>query len=237
MTAPTLTAAERTVGRRLRASERIIDILGVGRRLHRAKEDLDAAIKAEQRRAVRRTVRRGLRTITLGVTDAMREPLNRLRRFGRREASAELERLGVRGLSVAPKPPPDDLERWLATELGALSVRLSSTAVSADLAGVSQTAVIAALARVPGARDIASRAVSTALMQGMAATFEQADDLIAGWEQTAVMDASTCEACEDHDGRTFATWAEVEEAMPNGGPDPDCLGGGRCRCRVVPLGG
>src|ERR1035437_1382570 len=85
---------ERSIGRELRHSERVVDVFGLVHALERAKADLAKAIKAEQRRAARAVVLGGKRKIALKHTAAMREPLDRLRRLGQREAIAELRRAG-----------------------------------------------------------------------------------------------------------------------------------------------
>jgi hypothetical protein len=233
---------ERVIGRELRPAERPIDVLKLNAALERAKDELERAIRAEMLLATRRWLRSHLIRPRLALTEQMRKPLLTLERIGREEARRELDRIGVPARAhAAPNPHPrvagvGEAVRTVEQGLPALGARIADGLVHADLADASSAAIARALLAVPGARDIASRVVSTALMSGMSLTFEQAGDLVAGWEYTAVLDSSTCEECEPLDGEQFPTWEAIQEVLPNGGPNPLCLGGGRCRCRAVPTG-
>jgi hypothetical protein len=66
----------------------------------------------------------------------------------------------------------------------------------------------------------------------MAMTFAGVADIVSGWEYSAVLDGGTCGECESMDGEVFASWEEIEVLTPN----PDCEGGGSCRCGAIPLG-
>ena len=63
---------ERSIGRELRHSERVVDVFKLTAALEKAKADLFKAIRAEQRRAVRAAVLAGKRKVTLKHTAAMR---------------------------------------------------------------------------------------------------------------------------------------------------------------------
>jgi hypothetical protein len=235
-----LAYTERVVGRELRPAERVIDVIRIDRELNEAKDQVEQAIRAEMLKATRRWLRGATWRPHLTVTPAMRGPLRRLARFGRDEARAELARLGVRS-HVAFDPDPsvpglDELFDTIAAGLPGLSLRIQQDLVAADLTDASTLAVARALLRVPGARDIASRVVSSALMDGMGAVFEDAGDLVSGWEWSAVLDSGTCGPCDAGDGTQYRTWGEAQADLPNGGPAVVCDGGGRCRCRLVPLG-
>ena len=96
--------------------------------------------------------------------------------------------------------------------------------------------IVDAVRATPGGRDIASRVVSRALMRGFQDRWENLGaDVVAGWEYTAVLDGGTCDECEPLDGEVYATVDELYVVLPGFGPNPLCLGGGRCRCRAVPV--
>jgi len=230
---------EALIGRELREAERLMDAFALDEALNTAKDDLERAVEAEKRRAINRRVRRR-EPLALEVTARILEPLERLHRLGRREAAAELERAGyeaiVRAYAVDPKYTELELlAAFLEGGLRRLGVRIENELVLAELGGVVEQALIRKLARIPGARGLAASVVSGALTSGLAATFEQNEHLIAGWEYTAVLDGGTCERCGPLDGTTYDSLAELYRVLPTFGPNPSCLGGGRCRCRAVPL--
>lgn len=239
MTASTSADLGERLGRELTDSERAIDILGIDARLEAAKLELARAINAEKRRAVRATWRRG-RMLRLNVTEPMRRVLRRLLRVGRSEARAELDRLGYgRALAVA-RDEEDDLRLGrtyflLRTHLRELEIKLSSKAAGVDPSAAAEDAVVQALYSVLGQRDVASQVISTAFATGLGMTFEEHEDLVNGWQYTAVLDGNLCANCSPFDGRTYRSWSEAQADLPGGGPNPMCLGGGRCRCRLVPL--
>lgn len=236
---PSRALAELLVGRPLRQAEEAIDVALLNDALSDAKDALDSAIHAEMLRATIAWAA-GL-ALTLNVTDEMLAPLDELTDLGRREARAELERLGyelpARAFAQPIEEFPEDRDpaAYLARNLGAIRIRIQQDLVQADLSGLASDAVARALLRVPGGRDIASRIVSTALVNGLAQTWEEVADQVGGWEYTAVLDGGVCDRCRPLDGTRYASWDEIQTVLPNGGPNPRCLGGGRCRCRAVPL--
>ena len=244
--APTLertyALVERAVGRKLRAAEKAIDVLLLQGALERAKNELDAAIGVELVRAVKAwaaTPGSALRP-RLEITPAIWRPLEELHELGRSEALNELERAGYRARRMAaPDPMPggdfEDLEGTMRLGLDRIALRVADDFVAADLSGASTNAIAQAMLAVPGARDLASRVVSTALYSGMALTFEEAGDLVAGFEYSSVLDHGTCDQCAPLDGTTYPSWDAIQGVLPGGGPNPECRGGGRCRCRAVPL--
>ena len=227
---------ERSIGRELRHTERVVDVFKLTAALEKAKADLTQAIKAEQRRAVRKVVLGSSRKIRLDFTPAMRAPLERLVGIGKREARAELLRAGYdlsgRSFVANMRPGPGGWAAYGRKELAALSVRIDGKRVEVTAAGAAQAAVIDALYAVTGSLGIASKVVSTALDEGLASTFADVADLVSGWEFSSVLDGATCSECESMDGETFETWEEIEVLIPL----PDCEGGGSCRCGAIPLG-
>lgn len=250
----TLTAAElatthrlveQAIGRPLRQAEQAIDILKLDHALELAKNQVEQAVLVEQARAIRDSVRTR-QPVRLRLTASMVKPLSTLFDLGITEALAELDRLGVTGardpratraFETGPELPLplNDLLDVFTRHLGAISVRVDGELVAADLSAT-QRAIVTALLRVPGARDLASRVVSAAMFGGMGQTWDENEDLVGGWERTAVLDAGTCHPCASSDGRRYPTWEAAQVDLPNGGPALNCLGQGRCRCRLVPIG-
>lgn len=231
---------ERTIGRQLRAAEQIVDVFRITRLLDEAKDDLDAAIRREQKRAVQRALRLDTRT-NLKMTAVMLKPLYRLYQAGRREAAAELERAGYVLPRKYANPHRDHMleaaEAKLRAKLAGLSIRITNEhTVQLQLAdrGAVGDALAQALLDVLGSRSIASDLVSTAMFSGMGATFEENQDLVGGWEYSAVLDGGTCDDCDSKDGTTYESWDDLQDDLPDGGPNPDCYGGDRCRCRALP---
>lgn len=231
---------EQTIGRPLRRNEQHVDVFGLTAALDLAKDDIDRAIRAEQARAVRRGLRDSTR-IRLRITRPMLAPLERLYRHGKREAAAELRRAGYpvgrrynTGDAAGEIPELAALEEKINRLVGALSIRVESQRVTLNLAGAVQDAIATALLRLPGGRSIAAGAVSTALFNGMGATFEEHADLVAQWEYSSVLDGGTCDVCAPLDGTVYDSLHALFEVLPNFGPNPDCEGGDRCRCRAVP---
>jgi hypothetical protein len=242
--AATQRLVELTIGRPLRQAEQVVDVFALTAALDNAKDDLHAAIEAEKKRKVRHALRTG-HPIRLEVTVPMLRPLERLWRLGVREALAELERAGynpVRAFADAESENPILWEQTakLKSQLNGLSVKLQleEDAIRVKLVARGEGSIAAALAdallKVQGGRSIAAGLVSSTLFSGMGTTFEANESIVGGWETSAVLDGGTCDECETHDGDQFATWAEAQELMPNGGPAVYCLGGDRCRCRLVP---
>ncbi len=233
-----LTVVERAKGRPLRRAERRIDVVYLTRLLDQQKRELTAAIRLEIRRAVLRSLTLG-RPLRLEPSERMRRVLDRLYRAGRREALRELERAGytpARSMEEARPLEPRLSSVWRRLRIGLrrLEPRVNQALVELDLGELTAAAVATAVMRTPGGPDLASLLVSPALFLGMGDTFEENQDLVDAWEYTAVLDAGTCEECEALDGTTYPSWAAIQEVLPGGGPNPQCYGGDRCRCRAVP---
>lgn len=238
---------EATVGRPLRQAEHVVDVFRLTKALDDAKDAVHEAITAEQARAVRDGLRTG-HPIRLHVTRAMLTPLERLFRKGVTEAFDELRRAGYNPSRALAEHDPrpftsrlDDVADTVASGLNSFSVRLQmlhdETRLRLVVSGHGSVgdALAKALLAQPGGRSIAAGVVSTALFRGMGQTFEENESIVGGWEYTSVLDGGTCEVCEPLDGTTYDSWAEIQEVLPNGGPNPECLGGDRCRCRALPV--
>lgn len=229
-------AVEALIGRQLRAAERHVDILGLDRALNDAKDELHRAIDAEKRRAIRRAIR-GNGSIRLELTAAMLRPLERLCRIGKREAALELAAAGYTARAYDEAEPAGDIfhvAHLLKRRLRGVSVRVQAEYVALDLTDLGYSAVLRALYRVPGARDAASRVVSSALTAGLSATFSDSGGNVTAWMYSSVLDGGTCAECASHDGEVFDTVQALFEVLPDFGPNPACYGGDRCRCRGVP---
>jgi hypothetical protein len=230
---------EKKIGRALSIHEQAIDVLKLDQALNAAKTELEAAIRTEMKRAGELWLRTGSNPI-MSLTPAMEKPLDHLHTLGIEEGRAELERAGydLARENAAPDPTPGEglagVKRTVSSGLNGLRVRIEHDLVHADLASASSSAIADAILRIPGARDIASRVISTALISGLGETFEQNQDLVDGWVYTAVLDDGTCDECAPLDGTEYDTLDDLFQDLPDFGPNPDCYGGGRCRCRAVP---
>lgn len=231
-----LEAAQARLRRPLTAAERNFDIKAAVNALEDGKAKLAEAILAEQRTAINRWIRNRRRQIRLTVTPAMRAVLDELEAAGAKHALAELRRHDPELAAYASRT--SRLKRVIA-QLGKLlpsiDIRLRRRVVQADVSDLSAAAVARQLAKVPGALDVAGRMVSAGYNAGRAGVFEEHRELVPRWQYSAVLDARTCDICEFHDGSEHDTLESLYEVLPNFGPNPDCLGGGRCRCTGLPL--
>lgn len=229
-------AQEQRLGRPLTDGERRVDVVEILAALEKGKQRLQRAIVKEQRR-VAALAEKG-HPGEMRITDEMVAAMNELHRTGVREARRELARAGVRARSYAA-PRSQAIRRLinqLTGHLPSISVRVRRRSVQLQLAQESHRAILAQASRIPGALDAASRLVSSAMYSGMGDVFSASADLIGGWTYSAVMDGGTCESCSSLDGTHYDTWEDIQDVLPDGGPNPDCDGGGRCRCRAVPEG-
>lgn len=255
--------AEERLGRALTAGELHLDIIGYGRDLDTAKDELAAAIQAELRRAIRAQLT-GRGDPELRITPAMEQVLLGLHETGRRHARREMESMGVRSFAdeddepgsqfqgiknvidrvnrarAAGRDVPEALERIfpfltrLGSQLREIGLRMRKEAVGFELGEQAQARLAEILERkIPGALDAAGRLVSGTLTSGLAAEWENVPG-IKTWVYSAVMDGNTCQPCGDLDGWEFDTLEEAYQYLPNFGPNPLCFGDGRCRCRLVP---
>jgi hypothetical protein len=245
----TRAAIELRRGRPLTLAERNIEIAQLNRDLNDGKHALRRAIEREQRRAVRRWVRSGfLGQPRIRVTPEMRGLLAELHDKGRRHGERELERAGYSNRRYASRRRPKltAAAAKLQQLLYPLNARLERAALGLDLGGLAQERIVGALAQVPGALDVAGRMVSGAMYGGLGEAFDRASEQVDaqpepgqgggnGWEYTAVMDDATCDPCASAEGTTYETWDEAQDDLPDGGPNPECDGEERCRCRLAPV--
>jgi hypothetical protein len=239
---------EQRIGRHLTAAEKHVDVEAIDALLNQAKDDLDAAIQAEQQR-LGRALAQGY-TSGMRVTDDMLAILRRLREAGQAHALAELASMGYprRAFAVPAQPPGTptprpvltiltdaDAEAILRLRLRALTTKIHEDALGGDLSSVAITAIEKAVVKVLGARSIAADLVAPAFDAGLGQTFEAHADLVAGWQVSEILDGSTCDPCAASDGDIYDSWEAIQEVLPNGGPNVNCLGGDRCRGRAVPV--
>lgn len=235
-------AAEQRLRRSLTAGELLLDLAGANADLEAGKARLRAAIEKEKRRALRDVVRHG--RASLNVTEEMRAALLALFASGQRHARAELAAHGLEPARALARDEPRLEWAWysLGRYLHGIAGRIETAVGDVEpesLRDVSVTAMVRELdRRVPGALDAASRLVSGAFGSGLAAEFGTAGDVVTRWQYSAVMDAFVCPPCEEWDGEEFDSWAAISEILPDGGPNADCDGNGRCRCRptIVSVG-
>jgi hypothetical protein len=173
----------------------------------------------------------------------MDEVLADLRKAGQRHALAEIRRLGIEPRSsrqYADELPGSmpQLRQFLQQLLGAIRVRVltgTPEAVGYRLRSrISQQLIEQVERKIPGVRDAASRLVSGGFTAGLADVYEQHADLFPCWQYSAVMDNATCAPCRSLDGERYYSLEHLYVVLPNFGPNPLCLGDGRCRCRGVP---
>ena len=121
----------------------------------------------------------------------------------------------------------------LARDLGSSAARTAMAVTGPDAdAGTVSAAVQDALDALTDRNviDIAGNALSAAQNQGRAATFAAAPH--ATYYASEILDANTCAACANVDGREFASLDEASAAYASGGY-VDCEGGLRCRGVIV----
>lgn len=226
-------ALEQRIGRKLTAAEEHIAVEAIDGLLNDAKDELERLIVAEQRRLAR-AIADG-HTGRMNVTDQMLRALRALRAAGREHALAELVSMGYPVSSARRHATDGELDGQLRARLGQLTIKVQREAVGLDLGQLSADAIQRSLEKVLGARSIAADLVSPVFVSGLADTFEQHADVVAAWQYTAVNDSGLCEQCAPWDGEIFDTLDALFDVLPNFGPNPDCDGGDRCRCRAVPV--
>lgn len=235
--------AGRRFRRELTAAERHLDIVADTAALDAAKDALEQEIRRETLREARRVLRGGRPRVRLTVTPRMVAILDKLHDAGVKAATREAKSLGI-DLGRSFAAPGSGHERAIANLVGLLSnlgSRMSTRAmtiagrgVAGEVSDVRQT-MHDAIADMAGGRDAASQVVSMTFASGLDDVFSANEDAFGGWQYSAVMDGGTCESCSQLDGEVYPTWEAISEVLPNGGPNPECDGGDRCRCRPVGL--
>ncbi len=71
----------------------------------------------------------------------------------------------------------------------------------------------------------AGASVNVLIQAGRGDEIEAQKDSIEWVEYSAILDAATCDPCEDEDGKTSQDAADLQPV-----PNPECQGGDRCRC-------
>ena len=221
-----------------------IDVDGITRALDGAKEAIVDAIRAElHRQAPRPGVPPRFR---LTPTPEILAPLAALFERGRREAAAELDRAGVtlpRRYVSTLHPRLDDVYVRIVAGLNTIANRAETDVgrtVLDQVRDVTTARIDAAIDRVPGLRAVAASLVSESFIAGTADLYEENADAFGGFVATSVLDGNTCPSCSAVDGTVYPTIPDAARAgWRNGGwgPYEQCLGGPRCRCRIVPIPG
>lgn len=225
----------------------VIDVAGAGRAMDGAKAMLAERIAEHMAERTTRAERLRMSVVRFDITPPMVEVLEWLWRVGTAAALAEGRALGVQmarpfWLADASSGIPR-LRRVvlrLRSLLDTLQVRterdLRAVADEGlDVAAVARTTALRRLSEYPGALDAASRLVSSAYTAGLDDIYSANADLFGGWVYTSVLDGGTCNACRGRNGEQWETLAEALAVMPGFGPNPDCYGRGRCRCRLAAL--
>jgi hypothetical protein len=228
-----LSPLERRIGRPLTPAERHVEVEQINDLYDRAKDLLTLEIQREQKRLA--TVLADGDRGSLEATPRMLSILRTLRRHGSAHAKRELHSMGhkTRPPARAFAVSDDHLDDRLRHSLAELTVKIEDAAVSVSLGEAAADAIQRAAIAVLGARSIAADLIAPAFDAGLADTFENHPEL--QFQYSAVLDSATCDPCSSLDGDIYASWAAIQEALPDGGPNPDCDGGDRCRCRPVPV--
>lgn len=228
-----LSPLERRIGRPLTPAEQHMQVEDINDLYEKAKDLLTLEIQREQRRLalVLASGDRG----GLEATPRMLSILRTLRRHGAAHARRELHSMGhpVRPAARAFAVSDDHLDGRLRHRLADLTVKIEEAAVNVSLGDVAVDAIQRAALNVLGARAIAADLIAPAFDAGLADTFENHPDL--QFQYSAVLDSATCDPCSTLDGQIYESWAAIQEVLPDGGPNPECDGGDRCRCRPVPV--
>ncbi len=240
--------AEARLGRRLTAGERHLDLWAIDDDLVKGKEELTAAIEAEKARYIRAVL--ADHTARMEVTGAMEDALLDLEDAGRDHARREIRSMGIEpeepdlSFASARRKSGATGRFWTARlrlggMLGGVQGRVERDVVDAitdiSIGASTRSAVQSALERrVPGARAAAAELTSGAFTAGLDEIYSANRDSFPCWHYSAVMDGATCSSCRSLDGRRFETLEELYAVLPGFGPNPLCLGMGRCRCRGVP---
>lgn len=231
------TDAELRLGRKLTVAERQIDIVALDRDLAKGKEQLYAAVEKEKRRAVRAHFNGG--RARLKVTPEMVAVLQGLHDAGRKHARREIQALTGKKLT-SREFAEDDIAKLTAKldkHLKALGKKVEAKATAlggGTLDDAARFAMTQQVAQMPGALNVASQMVSSALYSGVGSVYSEEAGLFGSWQYSAVMDNATCDPCAELDGEEYESWEAIQEVLPDGGPNPECDGEGRCRCRAVP---
>ena len=172
----------------------------------------------------------------------MMKAIEGMHTFGRNEAKREIRRLGVSTREMfAAVPPGFDVTATLQPIFDRLGQQLITTGVRLDTATVNDflvrgTVDVGGIISAAGVRGAITGLLPQAFTSGLATTYEQApDDTFGGYEYSAELDGGTCPECDGQNGTVFATLDEAYQVLPDFGPNPNCYGGWRCRCRLVPV--
>ncbi len=222
--------------RALTAAERHIDAERAAAKLDTATDHLERLVRAEMARSASHAVHGRPH---VAVTPAMLRVLVRLEREGRRDARAEAASMGVRTPTDFAAADVSPRIRGLAALLGrildALGRAMAREAADALALGATRSRARVVAARISGARAASRGVVTRAYFGGHAELYEKAAGVFPAWQYTAVLDGGTCPQCKPLDGKVYPTWDAILVVLPDGGPNPACLGGNRCRCRAVPI--
>lgn len=259
-----LTALEWRIGRRLTAAEQHVRVEEIDTLLNTAKEQLVREIQAEQATLAdkildgdpatlaptprMRAIVRGLRDhgrqhallelASMGYLAVTRGGDIRHFAANKRKPKRPADNLPAVDAAAAAKATADQrmigVEGTLQHGLSQLTVKIEQQTLGVDLTTVATDAIHKAVMNVLGARSIAASLVAPAFDAGLGWTFDEHADLVDGWQYSAILDGAACDPCASEDGETFESWEAIQDVLPGGGPNPECDGGDRCRCRAIP---
>lgn len=172
------------------------------------------------------------------ATEGLKQTLEEIYSRGRELVLDELRAQGARDLGDIGAPSDDDLE--FLSDLGDVTVSRVANDVQSRAIGGAASLVVLGIAEgvllsrltddlqagsVSYINNAAAEADHAALGLGRDAEGSSRSKFISEWYYSAVLDENTDDACAEADGSTSETLDGIPAA-----PNPDCAGGGRCRC-------
>lgn len=247
------TFAEFRPSRALRPEEESVAFAEIAKRLDTAQADfadiartaLQDAIAEAERKAQEAVALRDIEAVAeisvdpAAVADAIARELVSLYEDGRRQVRAELrrQRKAFAEEGALPDPPP-----WIALAASTVALNVSGAATRAirmraifeiEHPGVRVTGLgYDPRAAVNGeAKRAALGQVSLAFNNGRRDEQLSRAPEINYTIYTALLDTNTCGPCEESDGNHGPPGGDPQTPVPN----PDCEGGGACRCMWIPV--
>ena len=168
------------------------------------------------------------------VEAALADELSALYRLGRNTVVRELDRQRREAPPVAPQTVEDGPELARRAKLAAASIaaRIWQAVSRAALARPGDQAAVQSAGEVEAATALKAEAQlhsAGALNAGRQDQATQMAEEVRGSRYTSILDGSRCEACRSADDDVLRTLTDPVR-LARKPPNPDCYGGGRCRC-------
>lgn len=181
-----------------------------------------------------------------GAYNGVRKVVDSLFETGRKQVNDDLNRQRSKGIVPLESKKPGDkwrkfieriVERTVSRLVNEVQTRAINFFAARGLLDPNDDKIISELRAAledqssKTYEDIAAQAANAAIGSGRDAEIEVRSADIQYVEYSAVLDANTCDPCDEADGMTGETSADLPDA-----PNPDCEGGARCRCFHVAVG-